>query len=293
MEGGSVQFAGASPTVQLLAAAKGSDKDVVSIESNAQGGGGVCFAPIKNKSRGTGLAAFKNYGIGSTWGVPSIGGIAQVYLDAALENVGVDYSKVTVLSLGSSGVESAVEAARVDIGCSSVAQGLATVQSGKGYLVWYASGQQSYNAFGYVPESSLMTTKSYITQSPKVVQAIVTAEVKANFFLKQNVNDPAKIYTAYTATHSGETQAAFVAGWPYLRAEIVPTTGLITDSSLVDLANFMKKYKFLSSSYQPAAGLADTSFVANAYKSLGKTAPTQPIDSSLTQYMGSKYVPLG
>ena len=84
-----------------------------------------------------------------------------------------------------------------------------------------------------------------------------------------------------------------VAVWPFVRAVSVPTTGVLSQQTMDHYATLLKQYGFLPSSYTPPAALANTSLVTGAYKALGQTAPTSPINSKYTSVMNDSRIALG
>jgi ABC-type nitrate/sulfonate/bicarbonate transport system substrate-binding protein len=293
LEAGQIQFLDASPATLMLTQSKGQGSDLVTLASIAQGGEGVFVAPIASKSKGTGIAAVKNYGVGTTWGVPSIGGVGQFYVDLALKSQGIDYTKVTQVSLGA-GTVAAVESGRVGITTAGVTQAFPIVDQNKAYLVWFTSGEEAYQKFGYIPADAMMSTNSFIKQYPALTQALVGSELHSVAFFQKNVNSPQTVYNALSSkAKQAITEAQFVAVWPFVRAVSVPTTGVLSQQTMDHYANLLKQYGFLPSSYTPPSALANTSLVTGAYKSLGQTAPTSPINPKYTSVMNDSRIALG
>lgn len=293
LEAGQIQYLDASPATLMLTQSKGQGSDLVTLASIAQGGEGVFVAPVGSKSKGTGITAVKNYGAGTTWGVPSIGGVGQFYVDLALKSQGIDYSKVTQVSLGA-GTVAAVESNRVGITTAGVTQAYPIVAQNKVYLVWFTSGEEAYQKFGYIPADAMMSTNSFIKQYPALTQALVGSELQSVAFFQKNVNSPQTVYNALSSkAKQAITEAQFVAVWPFVRAVSVPTTGMLTQQSMDRYATLLKQYGFLPSSYTPPSTLANTSLVTGAYRALGETAPASPINSKYTSVMNDSRIALG
>ena len=276
---GQVQFVAVGTGNLLNAAVQGQQFKI--LLSTAQGGGGVLIANAKDKAKGTGVAALKKYGAGSTWAVGSLGGPGQLVSDALLSSVGVDYTKVTFVPVGTDGLTAAVAGGKAQIGYASSSQAGTGAASGQTYSVMYTASAAVYKQLGFFSEAAFATTPAFAKQYPELTQQIVNAEVlglKATRDYFDKSTAALKLMPAsYQATADPNVWSST---WQQTAFTAAPLTGITEQSDLQRELELSIKYGILPAGSKLPSGLADSSFAKTAYKQLGMAVPTGPIITS-------------
>lgn len=267
---GDLQFAVFTASNDILAALKG--EHLEEVLNLGQGGGGVLVSSPSNKSKGTGLAALKNYGAGSTWAITSLNSTANAYCNAMLSAVGVDYNKVNYQAVGIAGAGSAVTSGKAQVGYANAVQAGQLVSSGQAYVIANTGGSEAYSVTGLQPALGLQALPSTVSKYPELTQQIVQAELKGLFFIQENYKNPSAVYDLEPSSYKATTsEAAFAAGWAWDAGFFAPVTGLLTEADIQNAGTLMKKYGLISSI--PTVKV-DPGIVQAAYKALGKAVPT-------------------
>lgn len=276
---GQVQFASVGTSVVVNAIAQGQPLTILS--NHQQGGAAFFVAPAAKQSEyGTGVGAVLKAGPGKTWVFAALGGPNQVLADVIMDKSGVDYKKVNYQAAGSAGTVAAVTSGKADASAVSAPQ--LTAAGNALYPMLYGSSKSVYQLTGFFPEDALATTTSFTKQYPVLTQMIVTAMIKAQLKITADKNAPSEIFNAMPASYrSTTTEAAWDKSWPSFWGTAAPATGQITTKQLQVLLNDAIKFGIIKpKNPKLPASAADTKWVDQAYKDLGKTAPTGPINES-------------
>jgi ABC-type nitrate/sulfonate/bicarbonate transport system substrate-binding protein len=284
---GQLTFALFTPSNNILSALQG--QKIEDLMTLGQGGGGVLLASTKNKSRGTGLQALKNYASGTSWALPSLKTATEATCRALLAAVGADASKVQFANVGIAGAGSAVVSGKADIGWATAPQAAQLIASGQAYSVFNTGGTQELSAVGFQPAMSLQALPSTVAKYPQLVQAMVQAHLQSLLFIQANIHNAKAVYDLEPSSYRASTSlATFQQAWKYNVGFFAPATGLLTNSDIKGVGTFMQKYGIISASQSLPTIPLGNSFVTKAYTALGKTVPTTAIDRSiLTQIPNS------
>jgi ABC-type nitrate/sulfonate/bicarbonate transport system substrate-binding protein len=273
---GDLQFAVFTASNDILSALRGENlEDVLNL---GQGGGGVLVSSPANKSKGTGLAALKNYGAGSTWAITSLNSTANAYCDAMLAAVGVDYSKINYQAVGIAGAGSAVTSGKAQVGYANAVQAGQLVHSGQAYVIANTGGSEAYSVTGLQPALGLQALPSFVSKYPALTQRIIEAELKGLLFIQQNYTNPSAVYNLEPSSYRATTpEATFAAGWAWNAGFFAPVTGLLTEQDINNAGKLMRKYGLIPASSAIPTVKVDPSIVRAAYKALGQAVPTTTV----------------
>ena len=273
---GDLQFAVFTASNDINSALRGQVlEDVVNL---GQGGGGVLVSSPANKSKGTGLAALKNYGAGTTWAITSLKSTAEAYCNALLAAAGVDYTKVNYQAVGIAGSGSAVTSGKAQVGYANAVQAGQLVQSGQAYVIANTGGSEAYSVTGLQPALGLQALPSFVSKYRALTQQVVQAELKGLFFIQDNYKNPSAVYdlepSSYRATTS---ESSFNAGWAWNAGFFAPVTGLLTQAEIQNAGKLMQKYGLIPADSDIPTVKVDPGLVQAAYKALGRPAPTSTV----------------
>jgi len=270
---GDLQFAVFTTSNDILSALRG--EHLEEVLNLGQGGGGVLVSATSNKSKGTGLAALKNYGAGSTWAITSLNSTANAYCDALLAAAGVDYSKISYQAVGIAGAGSAVTSGKAAVGYANAVQAGALVSSGQAYVIANTGGSEAYAVTGLQPALGLQTLPAFASKYPVLTQKIVQAELQGLLFLQDNFTNPSAVYNLEPSSYRATTsEATFDAGWKWNVGFFAPVTGLLTEQDIHNAGALMQKYGLIPASDAIPTVQVDPSIVQAAYRALGQTVPT-------------------
>jgi ABC-type nitrate/sulfonate/bicarbonate transport system substrate-binding protein len=289
--GGSVQYICGSFSAQLAALQQGTASNVVSLFAVTQGGGSVIAAPIKYKSNGIGIKTLSDYA-NLLWGVPSLGGAGAPYINEALKMDGVDPTTVARVAVGTGGLAS-IESGKVGVVASGASNLEPAILNGTAFYIWYMDGLQAYKLTGLLPGAGLMTLSSTISQYRELTQQMVDVNLKNMLFLQKNAFHPQTVYNDTVPAFKALTPySTFASYWPLTRAQGVPMTGLLTQKGLQRVANVFYNNGVIPGPVTIPKGSVDTSFVTEAYKSMGMKAPTSQVNPAILYLLGDKYTGL-
>jgi len=273
LAGGDLQYAVFTASNDILSALRG--EHLEEVLNLGQGGGGVLVSAPSNKSKGTGLAALKNYGAGSTWAITSLNSTANAYCNAMLSAAGVDYTKVNYQAVGIAGAGSAVTSGKAQVGYANAVQAGQLVHSGQAYVIANTGGSEAYAVTGLQPALGLQALPSTVSKYPELTQQIVQAELKGLFFIQDNYANPSAVYNLEPSSYRATTpEASFAAGWAWDAGFFTPVTGLITEQDIRNAGQLMQKYGLIPADSAIPTVKVDPGIVQAAYKALGKAVPT-------------------
>jgi ABC-type nitrate/sulfonate/bicarbonate transport system substrate-binding protein len=289
--GGTVQYITGSYSSLLAALQQGTATNVVALMADTQGGGTVLAAPIKDKANGIGIKTLSDYA-NVTWGIPSQGGAGVPYINEALKKDGVNPANVATVAVGSGGL-AALESGRVGIDASSAITLEPGVLNGSLFFISTSYGLQAYQLLGLMPAAGLMTLNTTISQYRELTQQLTDVALKSLLFIDKNVFHPQTVYNATTPAYQAVTPySTFAQAWPLTRASGIPLTGLITQKGLQRVANNFYNNGVIVGPVKVPKSSVNSSFLDEAYKSLGMPAPTSQVNSKILYLMGDKYTGL-
>lgn len=225
------------------------------------------------QSRGSDVASYAK----STWCDTGPNSGSANALAALAGANGLNPSKLNVVSVG--GVAAflpSIQSGRCDIVTMDTTHAAIAVEQGLGYILANTNDPAVFKKLaGNQLGNELVTTPAFIQKYPALVQAIVTAEMKALLFVKKHAADPATIYAAlpseFTSTSSEQSFAQqFALGAP----SFTGNTGLMSTQQIDDTLALLVKYGVLTSVSQAnSAETFNSSFAKQAYKQLGQPTP--------------------
>jgi ABC-type nitrate/sulfonate/bicarbonate transport system substrate-binding protein len=290
--GGSVQYICGSYGSLLAALQQGTGSNIVALTAGSQGGGSLIAANIKYKSYGIGIKSLAKYATLGPWGVPSLTGAGVPYINEALKLDGVNSGNVQKVVVGTGGL-AALVSGKVNVVASAAASLEPAILDGQAFYIWYENGLQAYQLTGLLPSAGLMTLNTTIQQYKELTQQMVDVNIKNYLFLQKNTFHPQTVYNATVPAYKAVTPyGTFAAAWPFTRASGAPMTGLVTQSGMQRVANIFYNNGVITSPVKISKSQVDTSFVENAYTSMGLPAPTSQVNSKLLYIIGDKYTGL-
>ncbi len=282
---GQLQMAEITPANVMTAAAAG-ETGFVDLENFTEGSGTVIIGGGSEASNGTGIAAIKaHYGCGTNWAITGLGGTSQITIEAIFNSLHLGVNCMNMLSVGTTGVIPAVTTGKAQVGLAAASTAASLIQQGQAYSVLFTSGTALYKLLGFEPSVGLVAEQSFVKKYPNLVQAIVLADLKGMLWLQKHAKDPAAAYALLPAAYQATTSlAAFQSTWDLYADAYTPDTGLFTTKdgavALVD----GQRYGGLPSNLtlKTVKGVANPTFLDNAYLDLGLTPPTSEI---ITKYL--------
>jgi ABC-type nitrate/sulfonate/bicarbonate transport system substrate-binding protein len=294
VESGAAQFTMISANSQLNADVQGTGQNLVSLMALGQGGGANLYGAEKYKSFGTGVKAVAKYvAAGLPWAIPGIGGSGQFSLNLALQANHISPSTVTEEAVGN-GTAAAIVNGKVGAGVSTATAAQSYVDAGQIYLLFDASGEQAYNATGFMVSSTLMTTHSFTKQYPAFTEALTLAMLKAEQYFQAHPKNPDLIFNGFPSwATTGTTIQSWDSSWPFTRSNYQPITGLVNQAIMRRLAAQLIKNSILPSNFVLPNDSADPTFLDEAYKAEGKTPPTLPMVASQLHWLSKAAIGTG
>jgi ABC-type nitrate/sulfonate/bicarbonate transport system substrate-binding protein len=284
LSNGQLQFAVYSTPNNVNAAASGLNPLPETIAAVSEGGTGIFAAPKSVESQyGHGLKALAALATsGTNVGLVSVGGAASLGVNALLEAAGVDYTKVPFVGLGVAGLATAVSSGQVKLAYLSIGSAN-LIASGQVYSVIYSSGKTGYKKTGPFPQLALNVLPSFAQQYPQLTQAMTNMALSGLFIIRKDWKNPGAAYNLLTPAYQATTPYSnWPATWRYNVGVCYPTTGLVTNADMVNVANLMKKYGLIPSTFNiPATGWADPTFVREGYKQFKKPVPKSVVYADL------------
>jgi ABC-type nitrate/sulfonate/bicarbonate transport system substrate-binding protein len=284
LSNGQLQFAIYSTPNNVNAAVQGLRPLPFQIAAISHGATGIFMAPKSEQAEnGRGLPGLKKLATsGTRVGLVSVGGAAQLGVNAMLEAAGVDYTKVPFVGLGVAGLGSALASGQVRLGFASIGSAN-LISSGQTYSVLYSSGKTGFKATGPFPQLALNTLPSFAKEYPALTQAMVNYVLQGLFIVRKNWRNPGAAYGLLAPGYRAITPySQWPAAWRYLIGGSYPVSGLIVNADMVNVARLMKKYGLIPQSYDiPAGGWTDPSFVRNGYKQFKKPVPKTGVYTGL------------
>jgi ABC-type nitrate/sulfonate/bicarbonate transport system substrate-binding protein len=281
---GQLAFAVYSTPNNVNASVAGLSPFPESIATDSEGGTGILAAPISEEAQyGTGLGAIKKIiASGGPVGLVSVGGSAQLGVNAILEAAGVDYNNVQFVALGASGIGPATENGSVKLSFLSIGDA-SLIASKQVYSVVYSSGETGYKATGPYPQLALNVMPAFAAQYPALTQAMTDVELQGLLLIQKNWKTPDKVYHLLQPAYQATTpEAQWAATWPYIVGANYAQTGFINNVDVLDVVKLMGQYNDVPVSYNPPAKLwATPTFIQTAYKQLKLKPPTQLVLPSL------------
>ena len=279
---GQVHFSLSNVQNQLLAAAQG--QNLTGLVSMAQGGNGfVVGKPSTSKT--TGLQALKDYPDNSIWAVTTAKGLGALVISAVSEKLGRDPKKVRFAQTGGSAIPSTVANGSADLGYAPSPTGVAlAVNAGQVRLVFNASGAEVFDLIGFVPGWTMLASPDFVKKYPELSTQMTAAAIKGLQYIRQNINDPVKVYGIMPASYrSATSQSIWESSWNWNASNYL-VTGWIERSDIVNTGLLMQKYDVLRGDYDLKT-LPDTVIAPDvlkaAFSSLGQSVPTTKVDADL------------
>jgi ABC-type nitrate/sulfonate/bicarbonate transport system substrate-binding protein len=269
--GGSVDYLVASGNAFSRAVVQG--QPVVAVMLLSQGFTGTLIAPKTLEARGTDLPALKKWNRG-TWGVASVGGIAELGARRAAVDAGLKWEDQNVVYTGSSQASAAgVAAGRLDIGGPDDWTSAAVVASGQAFVVVNLSeleGDAIWNQqIGWV----LAARKETVAKYPDLTLAMVRAELKGllrSQALEKNAQGALALYAQGGAKLA---PAAFAVYWGLNVPSYATVTGMMTPSAIGASSEILRSLHAIKPDQRLPQDAFDNRFVVAAYKSLGLAPP--------------------
>jgi ABC-type nitrate/sulfonate/bicarbonate transport system substrate-binding protein len=267
--GGSVDFLVTSGNAFSRAAVQG--QPVIALMELSKGFTGTLVAPKSLIARGTGLAALKKWN-GGTWGVASVGGIAEFGARRAAEDAGLKWADQNVVYTGSlPATATGVAMGRLDIGQPDDWTTATLVANDQAFVVVNLAdlkGDETWNhQIGWV----LAARKETVEKYPELTKAIVRAELRGLLRakeLKSNPNGALQLYAGTTVSPK-----AFAVYWELNVPCFERVTGLIEPQAVNAMTQILRGMNAVKPDQEIPADAFNDSYVRAAYQSLNLKLP--------------------
>jgi NitT/TauT family transport system substrate-binding protein len=259
--GGSADFA--ANALEHAIKAKVQGKDLVYVFSSTRLPGFGLLVAASQKGEIKSVADLR----GKPVGVSGIGVASHVLLDYMLKRNGVDPKDVKVIAVGLSTLPPALEGGRIVAGMAGEPFFSRLVARGSAFSLGNMSSLKETQAIlgGEYAFSGAITRPDVIARRPQVVQKVVTALVKASYFIQTKT--PEEIVAAIPQDLVGD-RAQYV---EMLRAsrEIFAPTGLVTPGGVETVMKVLDSFGvFPAGQKVDVAATYDMTFVRQAMKDL-------------------------
>jgi len=269
--GGSVDFLVTSGNAFSRAAVQG--QPVVAVMMLSQGFTGTMIAPKKLESRGTGLAALKKWN-GGTWGVASVGGIAEFGARRAAEDAGLTWTDQNVVYTGSSQASAAgVAAERLDIGGPDDWTSATVVANDQAFVVINLSDLKGDTDWDKMIGWVLAVRKETAEKYPDLTKAMVEAELKGLLRSQQLKHNASAALALYTNEGKNVSPKAFAIYWALNVPSYESVTGFITPAAMQASTGILRALNAIKPDQELPPQAFDNSFVQAAYKDLNLPLP--------------------
>jgi NitT/TauT family transport system substrate-binding protein len=259
--GGSADFAANALEHAIKAKVQGKDLIYVFSSTRLPGFGLVVSAAHRNEIRT--VADLK----GKPVGVSGIGVASHVLLDYMLRKNGVDPKDVKVIAVGLSTLPPALEGGRIVAGMAGEPFFGRIVASGTGFSMGNMSTLKDTQTIlgGEYAFSGAITRPDVIQKRPHIVQKVVTALVKASYFIQTKT--PEEIAAAVPADLVGD-RAQYIETLKASR-EIYAPHGLVTAGGVETVVKVLDSFGVFKDGKKPdVASTYDMTFVKQAVKDL-------------------------
>jgi ABC-type nitrate/sulfonate/bicarbonate transport system substrate-binding protein len=269
--GGSVDFLVTSGNAFSRAAVQG--QPVVAVMMLSQGFTGTMIAPKKLASRGSGLANLKKWNAG-TWGVASVGGIAEFGAKRAAEDAGLKWADQNVVYTGSSQASAAgVAAERLDIGGPDDWTSATVVANDQAFVVINLSDLKGDVDWDKMIGWVLAARKDTVEKYPELTKAMVEAELKGLLKSKELKHNAPAALKLYTDEGKDVSAKAFAIYWALNVPSYESVTGFITPTAIQASTGILRALNAIQPDQQLPTDAFDNSFVQAAYKDMNLPLP--------------------
>jgi len=259
--GGSADFA--ANALEHAIKAKVQGKDLVYVFSSTRLPGFGLAVASTQKGEIKGIADLK----GKLVGVSGIGAASHVLLDYVLKKHGVDPGDVKVIAVGISTFPPALEGGKIVAGMAGEPFFSRMIARGTAFSMGNLSSLKETQAIlgGEYAFSGAITRPDVIQKRPQIVQKVVTALVKASYFIQTKT--PEEIVAAIPQDLVGD-HAQYVETLKTSR-EIFAPNGLVTPGGVETVMKVLDSFAvFPAGQKVDVASTYDMAFVRQAMKDL-------------------------